>query len=102
MDDKERLEEIEKDIFINRKSDMTKLLHGDALWLIQQANRVEKLEKENAVISIQLRTAEIKSIEYKQALEFYANRTEWIEGDIYLDAGEKARQSLRGDSHDSV
>ncbi|MDY0394763.1 hypothetical protein RWE15_10250 [Virgibacillus halophilus] len=60
MDDKERLEEIEKDIFINRKSDMTKLLHGDALWLIQQANRVEKLEKENAVISIQLRTAEIK------------------------------------------
>lgn len=44
--DKERLEMIKIDAFKNRNYDITKLMHGDVVWLIEQAERVEEQQKE--------------------------------------------------------
>ena len=43
----ERLAQIEKHAFKNRNYDVTKLMHNDVEWLIQQAERVQTLEGTN-------------------------------------------------------
>lgn len=70
-------------------------------WLKEQASKVQELESNNVKLSYeivkrtQLLSFADKEIQiHKEALEFYASRTEWIDGDIYLDGGEKARQAL--------
>ncbi|GGP16287.1 hypothetical protein [Oceanobacillus neutriphilus] len=86
-------------------------------WLIEQAEQNYRIQKENAKLSIMLRTAQSDLFDiqqqnqrYKEALEFYADENNHrkliIDGDtMYLgrsiaeeDSGEKARQALRGES----
>jgi hypothetical protein len=38
-------------------------------WLIEQVERVHRLEKESAIISIQLRGSQLKNKRYREAIE---------------------------------
>src|SRR5699024_4421465 len=89
-------------------------------WLIEQAERVEELERQNTPgVELNLLNAEVSDLEqqnkrYREALEFYANRSNWMnievptvmDGEpemvtreplIFDDGGRKAREALEGD-----
>src|SRR5690625_4058071 len=96
----ERLEEIKtrfnamKELESFKKLAPTDLFFDDLNWLLQQAERVEELERELEAVDRQdeqwkelIRTAmtwkniyEEESKRYKQALEFYANEDNWVYG----------------------
>ena len=97
-----------------------KLIQGHVDWLIEQAKKVselkkenewldgrEKIDKQNAVLSIQLRDLQQKNARLQQALEFYADKKNYddigiptpngeIVTPIMEDGGEIARQKLEG------
>lgn len=69
MKDQERLAEIDADRFRNRDGDLTQLLNGDVVWLIQQAERVEGLLEQTGHNFEVNRKLDAENQRYKQALE---------------------------------
>lgn len=123
MSDKERLEEIKE-----KYSEVTVLEYinnveivgvdiKDLVWLIEQAEKVEQLQRENEkeqkrlqnqiyetveekfLLEKQLQQAKAKAERYKHALKFYASGNHYSDKlydykIILLDDGEKARKAL--------
>ncbi|MCM3111657.1 hypothetical protein [Lederbergia lenta] len=108
--DKERLEMIKIDAFKNRNYDITKLMHGDVVWLIEQAERVEEQQKElegrkkfESQRAQQVNNLIGQNKRYREALKFYAPESKYviyysaldgIKNDIYFDSGSRARKEL--------
>lgn len=93
-----RLEEIKvgmEELILENQLVNAKQVRSDFQYLIK---RVEELEKELQRDVVEEWGLMKQNQCYKQALEFYASRTEWQEGDIYLDGGEIARQAIRSES----
>jgi uncharacterized protein RhaS with RHS repeats len=93
MNDKERLEMIKHYLESREEYGGDILDHSDTYWLIEQAEKVERLVKENK--------------QYRKVLKFYANEENyeaWEEyenatghfNNVDFDSGDKARNSLEG------
>lgn len=100
MTDQERLAEYANDIRDNLSEIIDILSEKEYL-----AERVENLEKENAIVSIHLRENQVENQRYKKALGFYADKKNYddigiptpngeIVTPIMEDGGEIARQEL--------
>src|SRR5690606_30083187 len=80
----------------------------DVDWLIQQAERVEELEKINKKLIESTTVVANENHRYKLALEFYANKKNYDikhlsedehEIPVFKDYGEKARNALERDEN---
>lgn len=102
---KERLEEIIKSL-----EDKAVIDRSDYEWLIEQAERLQELKKryliltkENNQVNDELIDEFRKNKRYREALEFYANKINYLtfikngKSNIEHDQGEKAREALEGD-----
>ncbi|MEK4305873.1 hypothetical protein [Oceanobacillus sp. FSL K6-0251] len=104
----ERLE-----IIKDKQLQMHALSTFDINWLIQQAEKVQELEKQwsfsQKFYDKKYQRLAEENQRYKEALEFYANPQIWKEGKLitdnryemplaYNDNGEKAQQALEGES----
>jgi hypothetical protein len=96
MTDKERIEQIKRKQFFETGSKKEFVHFEDVIWLIEQAERVQDLK-------IMLKVLGRQTERFKKALEFYADKNNWIEysvGDDYVvtapgdDNGETARKAL--------
>ncbi|WP_193062932.1 hypothetical protein [Oceanobacillus oncorhynchi] len=64
------------------------------IQMFEQQQKLRKDIKDWYELAYQLKDEKQR---YGKVLEFYASRTAWIDGDIYVDGGEKARQELEGE-----
>jgi hypothetical protein len=119
MSDKERLEEIKNSYLegLHRLfgASWVSMPKENFDWLIQQAERVEKLEEENDELAERVHKLALDWSElvdernrYKQALEFYAHKKNYDikhlsedehEIPVFKDYGEKARNALERDEN---
>ena len=111
MSDKERLEVIKKNHEFGKGEEWEfTVLTDDIDWLIQQAEKVQELQKLRKIVAeahqYNLRKAAEENARLRETLEFYADHSNWHEentGSPYLpyyesdasrDGGDKARNAL--------
>lgn len=104
MSDKERLENMSP-IGFDLNGDVL-LKSEDYHWLMEQAERVEELEKKLSINTNNMKQLQKQNVRYKQALVFYAHKKNYDikhlsedehEIPVFKDYGEKARNALEGE-----
>ena len=105
---KEKLVDWQTEEIMSTKVDFWPLDIRRVEWLIEQAKRVQEVNKENKRLEIKnlnyfkdIETLTVQNKRYREALEFYANRINYqafvVKSNIEHDNGKKARKALEGE-----
>jgi len=104
----ERLEEIKR--YYSSAESLHPDIQEDIQWLTQQAEKAQELESDIKVNKKSVDWLLYQNKRYKQALEFYADEEnydrpydnedyfDYLPSEMDFDKGEKARQTLRGET----